>query len=117
MAQAVGGLLTVLGLAGLVAGVGLGLTLTHDLIHLGPGIAILAVGFPFARGRLRRGIFFGTGAFYVAIGAMSLVEPAVVEPTLGITAWQNGLHLVGGLGLLAAVQLLEPGDASTERAG
>lgn len=99
-----------LGLAGLVTGVGIDLTLTHDLVHLVPGVAILAVGFPYARGRLRRAIFFGMGAFYVAIGAMSLVEPAVVEPTLGISAWENGLHLAGGLGLLAAAQLLEPGD-------
>lgn len=110
LAWSLGGGLTVLGLLGWLV-VDLGLTSTHDLAHLVPGLALVAAGFGQARGRPRRALFLGVAAFYVAVGAMSLIVPEAVEPTLGISAWANGVHLVGGLALLGVPFLLAPGDA------
>jgi hypothetical protein len=109
LAAVLGGGLTLLGVVGL-AGADLGLTTTHDLAHLFPGLALLAAALPQARGRARLGLLLGVASFFVALGAASLVAPEAVEPTLGISAWANVVHLAGGLALLGAGFLLDAGD-------
>jgi hypothetical protein len=114
VARTLGAGLTILGLAGLVVH-DLGLTTTHHLAHLGPGIALLVAGLPRAHGSPRRGLFLATGAFYVAVGVTSVVQPGAVDPTLGITPLENVVHLLGGLALIG-IPLLLADEPAQDRA-
>lgn len=98
--------LGVLGIVGLLPGHLEALTTLHDLVHLVPGIALLWAGFwaPTAT----RSVNVGVGVAYILVGLAGPVAPDLVVELLAITPLENGLHLLGGLALVAAGLGLDP---------
>lgn len=95
-----------LGIAGLLRGRLEALTTLHDLVHLIPGLVLLWAGF-----RAREATWsvnVGVGAAYVLVGLAGPVAPDLVVDLLAITPLANGLHLLGGLSLVAAGLGLAP---------
>lgn len=98
--------LGVLGIAGVLPGRLQELTALHDLVHLVPGLALLWAGF-WAR-TATRSVNVGVGAAYVLVGLAGPIAPDLVVDVLAITPLENGLHLLGGLTLVAAGLGLDP---------
>lgn len=100
-ALVIGGLLTVIGLLGFLAGeslLGFGVNALHDWVHLVTGaLGLVAVWQGFSRGYNR-----WLGAFYLALALLGFLAPGFVADLLNVNAAANILHLVLG-GVLAGV--------------
>ena len=108
-AQALGVVLILVGLLGLVLGerVWLGVLnvdLFEDIVHLVTGGLLAFVGFSERGGEYARSVVAGLGVIYLLVGLLGFVAPALfgLLPH-GYSVFDNLLHLVLGVASIAVV--------------
>jgi glucose uptake protein GlcU len=104
LAQVVGAVLTLVGVAGFVTGGTLlifGINALHNVVHLVSGVLGLAAGF-YAGGQWARYYNQGFGVIYLLVTALGFVAPALTASLLAINSADNFLHLALGI-VLAGV--------------
>jgi glucose uptake protein GlcU len=104
LAQVVGAVLTLVGVAGFFTGGTLlifGINALHNVVHLVSGVLGLAAGF-YAGGQWARYYNQGFGVIYLLVAALGFVAPAQTASLLAINSADNLLHLALGI-VLAGV--------------
>ena len=104
LAQVIGAVLTLVGVAGFFTGGTLlifGINALHHVVHLVSGVLGLAAGFS-AGGQWARYYNQGFGVIYLLVTALGFVAPALTASLLAINAADNFLHLALGI-VLAGV--------------
>lgn len=104
LAQVVGAVLTLVGVAGFFTGgtlVIFGINALHNVVHLVSGVLGLAVGF-YAGAQWARYYNQGFGVIYLLVTALGFVAPALTASLLAINSADNFLHLALGI-VLAGV--------------
>jgi hypothetical protein len=104
LAQVVGAVLTLVGVAGFLTGGTLlifGINPLHNVVHLVSGVLGLAAGF-YAGGLWARSYNQGLGVVYLLVTVLGFVAPALAASLLAINSADNFLHLVLGI-VLAGV--------------
>ncbi|MBI3457005.1 MAG: DUF4383 domain-containing protein [Candidatus Rokubacteria bacterium] len=104
LAQVVGAVLTLVGVAGFFTGGTLlifGINALHNVVHLVSGVLGLAAGF-YTGGQWARYYNQGFGIIYLLVTALGFVAPALTASLLAINSADNFLHLALGL-VLAGV--------------
>ena len=104
LAQVVGAVLTLVGVAGFLTGGTLlifGINPLHNVVHLLSGVLGLAAGF-YASGLWARSYNQRLGVVYLLVTVLGFVAPALAASLLAINSADNFLHLVLGI-VLAGV--------------
>ncbi len=112
LAQVVGAVLTLVGVAGFLTGGMLlifGINALHNVVHLVSGVLGLAAGF-YAGGQWARYYNQGLGVVYLLVTALGFVAPALTASLLAINPADNFLHLALGI-VLAGVGFGVPSKA------
>lgn len=113
LAQVVGAVLTLVGVAGFLTGGMLlifGINALHNVVHLLSGVLGLAAGF-YAGGQWSRYYNQGFGVVYLLVTALGFVAPAALTASLlAINPADNFLHLALGI-VLAGVGFGVPSKA------
>lgn len=101
LAQVVGAVLTLVGVAGFLTGGMLlifGINALHNGVHLLSGVLGLAAGF-YAGGQWARSYNQGFGVVYLLVTALGFAAPALTASLLAINPADNFLHLALGIAL------------------